>query len=656
MAQNTQWDEVMQELTEEFGTAYNEETSEQWQAQMDELTDLHEHPLDINSSSKNDLLQIPFLTETEVDDILNYRERNGSLHSLGEFILIPSISAMHRRWLHFFLVVRESDATTPSPSYHIDSKQEISTRIDIPLYRRAGWPWQQGIANRLSYNGHFGKHWEIGLRAEKDAGEPMFTRQNPLWDAWGGYAMYKDWKCVQTLIVGDYKATFGEGLVLNNGFQLGKQTTGLWRQSATLRPHRSFEESRFLRGAAATLRFGTHWNITALFSHRLLDATVQADNTVMSINTTGLHRTAAELSHKATLGSYTTALHVGWKNRALRIGASATYLYYDHLFRQGTALYRQIYPEGYQFTIAGINYGAHVSNLYISGETAVSQSATHTGTATLNKAIWRFNSNTQLALIQRYYSQDFCSPLAMAFGENSRVQNESGLCLLLDAERLGAFSVHALFDYFYHPWPRYTMTRYSQGCEGAVRITFQPQDRQQWQLWYSLKNKESNDRRHFSHRLRASFSQLIGQRWALQAAALYHHYMEPALHQHSNGLAFVPKVTYATTDERWRYTLTLASFNTKDYNSRLYVYEPGLTQSFGWNMLSGKGERIAATARWNFHNTTGNSTRHRLTRWDLQTKIGITHYRDRNSISSGALLINGSWQADVWLFLRCRFS
>ena len=64
------WDELMQQLSEELVDADDEQ---QWESQLELLTELHENPLDINSASREQLLALPFLSERAVDGLLNYR-------------------------------------------------------------------------------------------------------------------------------------------------------------------------------------------------------------------------------------------------------------------------------------------------------------------------------------------------------------------------------------------------------------------------------------------------------------------------------------------------------------------------------------------------------------------------------------------------------
>ena len=645
---DTEWDALMQELAEE---SVEDEGEEAWEAQLEELTELHEHPLDLNHATREQLSALPFLSEAAVDGILNYLALNAPMRSLGELRFIPALSLRERECLRLFVYVPQTtDFKTRQwrdTTWWGHAKHELTTRADIPLYNRAGWPWSRGIANRLRYTWQQGRHLDAGLRAETDAGEQMFTRSTPLWDSYGGHFQLKDLGPLKSVVIGDYKASFGQGLVLNNGLRFGKLSTSLWRTPEGIRPHRSADEVNYLRGAAATLAFARRWQFTALYSYRRFDATVAADNTFQTINPSGLHRSDSELARKGSLGSHTAAFHLATSlplasPSFLSLGTTALYQYYDHQFRQGTQLYRQIYPEGYQFAAFGLDYSLRISRLYFSGETALSTALGSSSPAlsTLNKATWRFTSNTQVALIQRYYGKHYFSPYAKAYGENSRVQNESGVTLQLDADRLGPIALRALFDYFYSPWPRYTMTRSSDGWEALLQTTYASRRGRTLLLRYNLKSKEQSDRRHYSHRFRATYSHALTARWTAALSSFLHHYHEPA--SSSTGLALVPRADYTSLSSRLRLSLFAVLFRTDDYNSRLCLYEPSLFQTFGLQQLYGHGQRLAATLR----------LRTADRRWTAQIKAGVTHYTDRSEISSGPLLIRSPWKADLQVVLH----
>ena len=136
-------------------------------------------------------------------------------------------------------------------------------------------------------------------------------------------------------------------------------------------------------------------------------------------------------------------------------------------------------------------------------------------------------------------------------------------------------------------------------------------------LRYSVKSKEQSDRRHYSHRLRATYAHTFSQRWTGQLAGFLHRYHEEAS---STGYAVMPRVDFTSRSQQLRLSLFAALFRTSDFDSRLYVYEPSL--------------------------------RTRDSRWTAQLKAGVTHYSDRDEISSGLLRITSRWKADVQLLLR----
>lgn len=641
------WDELMQQMAEE--AAVDEENQQAVETQLEQLTDLREHPLDLNKVTREQLMALPFLSERAVDALLDYRTLNGPLRSMGELLLIRNLDFRERRWLQWCSTVADNvpvrthrDTTVWGRSRH-----ELLARTSVPLYNRAGWTWQRGIAQQWRYTWQQGRHLDVGLRAENDAGEPLFNHDNHFFDSYGGHVMLRECGFVQTVIVGDYRLGFGQGLVINNGLQLGKLTTGLWRTGSSLRPCRSADETHFLRGAAATFSLGHTATLTAFYSIRHLDATVSDSGTVSSINDTGLHRTDSELARKGTLKSQTAGIHAGTvlhptfsgRTHTLSLGATALYQHYDHFFRQGTTLYRRILPEGNEFGAASVDYVWQTPHLSFRGELAHNFCERGGGWATLNRASWRFSPNTQLTALHRFYGMNYYSDHASAFGENSRVQNESGVALLLDADRVGPVALRVFFDYFYHPWPRYTMSRQSDGWEALLQVTHQPRRGQKLLLRYRVKNKEQSDRRYQSHQFRTTYVRPLSPRWTAQATAFAHFYHISSTTQ---GFALAPRMDYSSPNARLRLSVLGVLFHTDDFQSRLFLYEPSLLQSFGLQQLYGHGQRLVTTLRL--------QTSQR--RWTIQGKLGVTHYTDRTEISSGPLCINSPWKADIQLLLR----
>ena len=644
-AQEITWEAFIEELTDE-GSTLEEEQETSWAAFMEEAELLHEHPINLNQATASELERLFFLDTKQVQAILDYRERYGFMRTLGELLLIRELDWRTRQLLHLFTFVAE-----PPPDRKRSGRQTLThegvARIDVPIYRREGWNWAKGLAHQWRWDTSLGQTMQAGIRGESDAGEPYSSHGIHGWDAIGGYAQLNNIRCIQTAIIGDFKLNFAEGLVASNTIRFGKNGAHRWLANNTVRPHRSTDEYNFMRGAAITIALPRRWTITGFYSMRKLDATIQDDNTIRSLTTSGLHRTAHELEQRHALTGHTTGGHAGWDSGTWKVGATGLYQYYDHQLSRGPSLYQQIAPTGYQFGDASIDYGYNRYPLTIHGETARSFSRNGGAWASVNQISFRMGSSTLLSLAQRFYGKRYFSPYANSFAENTRAQNESGVCILFDAERLGPISLNSYVDVFYSPWPRYTMSRESRGGEGMLQLGWNHHRNQVLQLRYQVKSKERSDRRYWTHRLRATAQHRPNNRWLLRMSAWWTLYYDPdkpdARHARSTGLAIGPHAQFTSTDSHWRWTAQSSWFRTDSYDSRIYGSEPHLTGVFSLPNLSGHGVRLVTTTRWQPSR-----------RIQLQGQLGCTRYFDRSAISSGPLLIHSPWKTDFSIMARLR--
>ena len=645
-AQQLSWESFLDELADET-SGLDEERTADWDALVEELMLLHEQPIDLNRATRADLGQLFFLSETQIGALLDYRARYGSLHSMGELLLIPDLDWHTRQVLHLFAFVGEPVAEKALTHKRDSIRHEAMARIDVPFYKRQGWTWQRGLANQWRWETSWGQKLQAGIRAETDAGEPMFSRQIKGWDAMGGYVQVNNIGFIKTIIAGDYKVAFGEGVVASNTFILGKNSIGQWQGSNRVRPHRSSDENNFMRGGTICLGLPGGLTLTAFYSIRKLDATIRTDNTVSTIASTGLHRTAHELEQRHALTGQTTGGHLAWNNKWWQFGATGLFQYYNHVLEPGTALYQQIAPRGYKFGAVSVDYGYRRYPFSIHGETARSINAGPDSWASVNQLSVRFGPTTQLSVLQRFYGRYYFSPYANSMAENSSPQNESGLCLRFDAERLGSIGLSTYADLFYSPWPRYTMSRFSRGGEGMMQLKWSPAQASSLLLRYQVKSKERSDNRYWSHRLRLTGEHQFSERWLMRLSANWNLHKEPIggtrRHEHSSGFALSPQAIFKSKGDHWRWTAACTWFHTDDYNSRIYVNEPRLQGTFSFPNLSGHGLRIASLLRWQPSR-----------RWQISALLGCTRYFDRDAISSTFLQIRSPWKTDLSLQARIR--
>lgn len=108
------------------------------------------------------------------------------------------------------------------------------------------------------------------------------------------------------MIIGDFAPSFGQGLIVHNGFGAGKTSMVMLirKQGAVFRPYTSVNETGYFRGIANVLNLSPSLKMAWLFSNKDIDAHLSSQNQdstqseIVSILKSGYHRTLNELGNK----------------------------------------------------------------------------------------------------------------------------------------------------------------------------------------------------------------------------------------------------------------------------------------------------------------------------------------------------------------------
>ena len=111
------------------------------------------------------------------------------MQTLAELRLVPLIDDATRRWIPLFMYAEPEQQETDKRLFS-RLRHDFSTRLDIPLYYRLGQQQENGyrgdaLYHRMRYQIGNSRHFQAGLRVEKDAGERYY-------DSYGAYAMLHD--------------------------------------------------------------------------------------------------------------------------------------------------------------------------------------------------------------------------------------------------------------------------------------------------------------------------------------------------------------------------------------------------------------------------------------------------------------------------------
>lgn len=653
-AQHYSWEDFVEKLSvDEYAD------NEYLTPLIEDLSEIHAHPFNINTVTKQELEQLPFLSSEDIEEILAYVYRHGPMQSMGELMLINQLDYQTRQFLTLFIYIGPQEKEKQRFKLKELFKyghHEVSTRLDIPLYRRDGYripsdevlldnPNKVYLGNSLYHNLRYGFKYKnklfFGLTAEKDAGEPFGSYGNKGYDAYSFHFLLKDCGILKTLALGDYRLKFGEGLIVNTDYYFGKSTMlNLSPEQNTIKKFSSTSETSFFRGAVATVRLGT-FDISAFYSYLPLDATLRKDGTISSIKTDGLHRTLLEISKKHNTVEQSAGGDITWRHKYVSLGVTSLYQHYSKPFSTGSQQYRKYYPSGTDFFNIGAHYDVRYNKFYFSGETAYNN--TYHGWATLNKAVYRFNHNYSVIALQRLYTYQYVGLRSNAFSEGGTVKNESGFYVGVEASPLNELKLFAYFDYFYFPWVKFATPHTSDGVEGILQADYIFSKKFNLSGHYQIKKKERYGEPYLYNKLKLQCQYFPTQTLELRLSARCTTVKDETQNR-VNGYMAGGIFKWREKKQRINLALSYVYFDSEDYKAPMSFYEPSLLYTYSFMTMYGRGMRTALRAEWNI-------TKHLM----FMMKYGLTAYTDRHEIGEGLQRIGSSCKNDFSFLLRCKF-
>lgn len=625
-----------------------DEESESWEETCEMLSSLATEPLDINEVTREELEALPFLSAQQVEDIMEYRYKHGALRTIGELQMIPSLDYDRRRLLQCFVMIDNNSQRETTP--RIDSllkwgKHNVTFSMRIPFYKREGdingylgYPYK----HTFRYQFKSGNRLQFGIVGAQDAGEPFFAHDNKWgYDHYSYYFLIRQRGMIETLALGQYRLSFGMGLVMNGGFYLGKQAmlSTLGRTTNVIRANSSRMESGYMQGAAVTIKTietgRSKVNVTAYASCRAMDGTLnKKDGSVATLLTDGYHRTPKEMEKKNNVTMTDVGAHVDWRISGLNVGATVAYTHLNRQLSPDTSyLYRRYYPAGTDFVNASIDYRYNAYRLSINGETAIDKDGR---VATINAISYQPSQTISVMALQRFYSYQYNCLHARSFATGSRTQNESGIYVGVTWHPTPHFLLTAYTDYAYFAWAKYQASRSSYAWDHFVSATYTGK-RWKLQARYRLKRQErdNEDKTAFvmnhQHRGRLSLINQVTPMLTLQTQA-------DMAYVGTDGYDFGYMVSehVGLQISSVKLDAGIGYFHTDSYEARLYMYEHAPLHHFTFPMFYGEGIRYWLMGRAKLGE-----------RWTLTAKLGTTNLFDRSTMGTGKEKVNHSAVTDL---------
>lgn len=634
-----------------------------------DLSYLSEHPFDLNTVTREELKRLPFLTDLQIDYLLEYRTRYGKMATLYELKNVESLDFQTISLLLPFVRIREE--IVEKRSFTVNNlfkygSNNLQIRYDKCFQQKKGYGSYpdsvlQQYPNRkylgepfyhsLRYAFTFDDRLQAGFVAEKDAGEPFWNRTHKGYDFYSAHLFLKNrnpW--LKSLAIGDYKASFGQGLAVSHDFSPGRNIliSQAERRTNGFRRHFSTDETNFLRGMAATLSF-RNTDISLFYSYRHMDANTDS-LAVRSFKTDGLHRLLGEREKKRVVPMQVYGGNIRYATPAFSLGVTAlSYSFGSFRIEPDTKPYNLFYFRGNRNANVSVDYRLKNKRIKFYGETALSSNG---AVATLNALQLTPVSYFSWLLLYRYYDRRYQAFFGNAFSQGTTVQNEQGVYTGMQWTPVARWKLSAYADIFRFPWLKYGIDAPSGGQEYNVQVDYNRNQLFSFYIRYRHKQADKNRTGQES----STVSVLPYQREHLRLQVCYSPHPDFLLRTSADGIFYREKpdrkqgwmvaqsVGWKPRGFPFQADLYIAWFQTDNSLIRISSYERNILYAFNKPSFYGKGVRMAFSFRWEIVN-----------RLLLSAKWGYTRYTDRERIGTGTEEIEGPSKMDLNVLLSWKF-
>jgi hypothetical protein len=644
-AQDPMVQQTVEDLLESTGENMSDDTN--FQEILDDLIRFRQNPLKINSASGDELLSLHLLSSLQIDNLISFRQKTGTIYSIYEMASIEDFTPDVLQRIEPFISFEEQNP---------DVRRKKSA---TDLFLRSSRSFSSEINPETSnYEGSFERYYlrlrhesadlEYGLVAEKDPGESFFRLSNKQgFDYYSAFVNFRLGKADNRLFAGDYSVRFGQGLVAWQGFSMGKssETTQVFRAAQGIRSYSSTDENQFFRGFAG--QFGYRRFVFSPFiSLNRVDAhvdTLDGKAYFGAFQTSGYHRTESEISGENAVTQFTAGGHVSYTYERWVFGVTTVFNRFNTEMIRDDAPYNQFLPDGKENVVAGFDWKGSVSKIYFFGEAALSA---YSGKALLAGIMLKPAPNAELSMVYRSINKTYFSYFSNAFTESSRINDEHSMYLGLKFFPAAHWNVFGYVDFFRNKWIKYTTAAPSIGTELLSQVSFNPTRKTSFYLRFFQEEKDQKlvlERLKYNeiqviNRIRLNYEQVLNEQFSMKSRVELSFYSKE---NSEKGFLIFQDMVYKPVERPFALNGRLAYFKTDGYDSRLYAYENDVLYSFSVPALYGNGIRSYLNFQYKFSAN--------LQAW---LKFASTHQFNQ---SDGIQTIGSSTRSELKIQLRYQF-
>lgn len=548
-----------------------------------------------------------------------YIEERGQLVSVYELLAIEGFDKqIIERLLPYVTAVVVNQEQSFWKNLFRRSTSQLWIRCDRILETQAGYDTTRS-------NHYAGSPWHCNFRytfnsqnkvilkvaGEKDAGEQFFRgAQRQGFDLYSGSLTFKNFGILRAAVVGDYRISSGQGLVIGSSMLSGKGNApdGIRQFGGGVLPVAMSNEGNCLRGGALTLGNATYRG--TLFAGQYFGTLQQAFGADFSC-----------------------------RQKLFKIGARIVgYSSLDTSLADRSAQIRSaLKPDCFS---ASVDYQVLLRQVLLFGEVAINEQGRP---GILQSFLLSLTPTSKLALVARHYDAGYNSLLGSAFRSGSS-GGETGI-YLTSSHILGR-KCHLQFysDYYRFALPTYRTDAPVAGLDFGATLQCQLSRTSLLSLRYIFKNKPENKEGnghykqlhdHLRHKVRIQWRNQLSQHLDLKTEIDWQINCYGKSEPNYQGLLLFQDLSWHCDKPTLSIHLRAAYFDTDRYEERLYAYENDLYYAFTIGSYYYKGVRGYLLLSYKY-------------RWfSVWLRLSQTYYIDRNSIGSGQSEIDKPHKTDI---------
>lgn len=617
-------------------------------------------PINLNYADKGLLQELHLLSPIQIQNLLTYRNIFGTFLNIYELQAVPGWDVDLLRKLKPYITVDAKVEPLSSIGNRLkNGKSTLLLRSSQVFEKSKGYLTDENEDKNfyagspqkilLRYKYIFKNQLQYGFTAEKDAGESFFKgKQKSGFDFYSANFFVRDLGIIKSLAIGDFAVNLGQGLIQwqSLAFNKGSDIINVKRQSDILKPYNSAGEIKFNRGAGITLK-KKDWETTMFMSYRKLDAgfdadTLESEDAVSSLRTSGYHRTESEFNGKGVQKQLSFGGNVSYSNGKFHAGINAVHYSFNHPIEKENYLYNLFSFKGKNLSNYSGDYSYTFKNIHVFGEAAMDD---HLNTATVNGLLISTDSHVGVSFLYRNISKSYQSLYSNAFTENTSAVNEKGLYSGITINPTNFLRIDAYADFFKFPWLKYRTDAPTAGNVYMVQLTYKPNKEVQFLMRYKNQVKPLNYNPEnltlnpvvgkAKQNLRVQYSMKIGSTFTSRSRVEMCWYDKKGEAAESGFMIYTDLICKPLM-KRYSGNVRLLYFETQGYNSRIYAFENDVLYSYSIPVFFDKGYRYYANVNY-----------------DLGKKIAFwmrfsqTVYPEKNYYGTGLDKVNSSTKSEL---------